>query len=375
MQNNSDIIISNQLLSGYSNDTEVMTDAGWKLIKDINVGNDLVMSLNHENGCIEMVNVFDSVSNQVNNELYHFYNRNMDFCVTKNQEMYRYSCQERISKTLSFIKANCIRKSHLLPLVNFSWKEGMHTEYFYLPSTKQLQQYSRKEIQVPMKKIRMDDWLEFFGFYLADGCYRDHINSCGKRDYTISIAQNKVNEEYVLDLIKRIGFTCRISPKGNDRKANNYCIYSKQLWEYLSQFGRSQDKYIPRSYMNLERNQLAVLLKGYMNGDSSRTQNCIRFSSVSKKLIDNIQELLLKVHGFVTQVRKRKMKHSYDNGECIFYYISVKLDRHHMNFSKYGIPEKIAYNDCVYNLVLDSNQIMLTRHNNIIGWGCSYFLK
>lgn len=73
MQNNSDIIISNQLLSGYSNDTEVMTDAGWKLIKDINAGNDLVMSLNHENGCIEMVNVFDSVSNQVNNALYHFF--------------------------------------------------------------------------------------------------------------------------------------------------------------------------------------------------------------------------------------------------------------------------------------------------------------
>lgn len=48
----------------------------------------------------------------------------------------------------------------------------------------------------------MDDWLEFFGFYLADGCYRDHINTHGKRDYTISIKQNKQNEEYVLNLIQ-----------------------------------------------------------------------------------------------------------------------------------------------------------------------------
>ena len=44
------------------------------------------------------------------------------------------------------------------------------------------------------------------------------------------------------------------------------------------------------------------------------------------------------------------------------------MNRYHKNFSKYGIPDKVPYNDNVYCLTLEKNHIMLVRHNGIIGW-------
>lgn len=363
-----DIVVTNPPFSCYSSDTEVMTNHGWKLIKDVNIDKDIIMSLNPDNKHIEMVKAVDFISSPVNGELYHFHNENMDFCVTGNHRMYGYyKTSAKENKSLPFINAEEVKKSHLLPLSNFSW-QGVQEKYFYLPETTQIEQYSRREIVVPEKKIAMNDWLEFFGFYLADGCYRDHINTCGKRDYTVSIKQNRDNEDYVLDLINRIGFTATIS-SGSSPSNANYCIYSKQLWEYLSQFGRSEEKYIPRKYMELDKEQLAILLKGYMNGDSSKcVDGHIHFSSVSNKLMDNIQELLLKVYGLITQTHEYERKHSYDDNNGVCYHININLNRYHKNFSKYGVPDKVSYNDNVYCLTLEKNHVMLVRHNGIIGW-------
>lgn len=378
LRDEADIIITNPPFSCYSSNTEVMTDHGWKLIKDVDINFDQIMSLNPATNAMELVRAVDFISSPVKGELYRYHNRNMDFCVTGNHRMLAYhnttggSKDNIVTKAVPFVNAEDIRPSTLLPISGFDW-HGRHKDYFVLPGTVQTKQYSRREIEVPNKSIPIDDWLEFFGFYLADGCYRDHINTCGMRDYTVSIKQSVENEAYVLDLIKRIGFHASISRDSQDGTKANYNIYSKQLWEYLSQFGRSADKYIPPELLNLSKDHLAFLLKGYANGDSCTTADGqIHFSSVSKRLMENVQELLLKVHGLVTQVRQRMAKHSYDNGAVMLYRINVKLERR-TQFSKYGKPEMVPYNDNVYCLTLERNHVMLVRHNGIIGWSGNCF--
>jgi hypothetical protein len=364
----SDIVVTNPPFSCYSSDTEVMTNNGWKLIKDVDISTDLIMSLNPNTHEIEFVRAVDFIKSPVNGELYHYHSLNMDFCVTGNHNMYAYykDCHG-VHKSIPFVEASSVKKSYILPLTGFSWS-GNDQKYFVLPETKQLEQYTRKEITVPDKMIQMEDWLEFFGFYIADGCYRDHINSFGKRDYTISIKQNVSNEDYVIDLIRRIGFDASISAGSSDHN-RNYNIYSKQLWEYLMQFGRSRDKYIPREFLDLDVKYLKALYKGYTNGDSSLcADGHIQFSTVSEKLISNIQELILKIFGRITQVRKFVRKHSYDDNYGVCYSINVKLNKNKDRFSKYGTPEMITYNDNVYCLTLEKNHIMLVRHNSIIGW-------
>lgn len=363
-----DIVVTNPPFSCYSSDTEVMTDNGWKLIKDVDISKDIIMSLNPDTKNIEMVKAIDYIKNSVNGELYNYHTRHMDFCVTGNHRMYaEYRNCNGENVSIPFVNAEDVKKSYMLPLAGFSWS-GKDEKYFILPATTQLEQYSRKEITVPEKKILMKDWLEFFGFYIADGCYRNHINSYGKRDYTISIKQNKDNEKYVLNLIKKLGYKVEIS-RGSTDSNNNYNIYSKQLWEYLSQFGRSTEKYIPREFLDLDTKYLMALYKGYTNGDSSLcADGHTHFSTTSIRLIENIQEIILKIFGRVVQYHKYTRKHSYDDNYGVCYSINLTIDKNRDNYSRYGVAEKVPYNDNVYCLTLEKNHIMLVRHNGKIGW-------
>lgn len=363
-----DIVVTNPPFSCYSSDTEVMTDNGWKLIKDVDISKDIIMSLNPDTKNIEMVKAVDYIKNPVNGELYNYHTRHMDFCVTGNHRMYaEYRNCNGENVSIPFVNAEDVKKSYMLPLAGFSWS-GKDEKYFILPATTQLEQYSRKEITVPEKKILMEDWLEFFGFYIADGCYRNHINSYGKRDYTISIKQNKDNEKYVLNLIKKLGYKVEIS-RGSTDSNNNYSIYSKQLWEYLSQFGRSTEKYIPREFLDLDTKYLMALYKGYTNGDSSLcADGHTHFSTTSIQLIENIQEIILKIFGRVVQYHKYTRKHSYDDNYGVCYSINLTIDKNRDNYSRYGVAEKVPYNDNVYCLTLEKNHIMLVRHNGKIGW-------
>ena len=363
-----DIVVTNPPFSCYSSDTEVMTDNGWKLIKDVDISKDIIMSLNPDTKNIEMVKAVDYIKNPVNGELYNYHTRHMDFCVTGNHRMYaEYRNCNGENVSIPFVNAEDVKKSYMLPLAGFSWS-GKDEKYFILPATTQLEQYSRKEITVPEKKILMEDWLEFFGFYIADGCYRNHINSYGKRDYTISIKQNKDNEKYVLNLIKKLGYKVEIS-RGSTDSNNNYNIYSKQLWEYLSQFGRSTEKYIPREFLDLDTKYLMALYKGYTNGDSSLcADGHTHFSTTSIRLIENIQEIILKIFGRVVQYHKYTRKHSYDDNYGVCYSINLTIDKNRDNYSRYGVAEKVPYNDNVYCLTLEKNHIMLVRHNGKIGW-------
>ena len=363
-----DIVVTNPPFSCYSSDTEVMTDNGWKLIKDVDISKDIIMSLNPDTKNIEMVKAVDYIKNPVNGELYNYHTRHMDFCVTGNHRMYaEYRNCNGENVSIPFVNAEDVKKSYMLPLAGFSWS-GKDEKYFILPATTQLEQYSRKEITVPEKKILMEGWLEFFGFYIAVGCYRNHINSYGKRDYTISIKQNKDNEKYVLNLIKKLGYKVEIS-RGSTDSNNNYNIYSKQLWEYLSQFGRSTEKYIPREFLDLDTKYLMALYKGYTNGDSSLcADGHTHFSTTSIRLIENIQEIILKIFGRVVQYHKYTRKHSYDDNYGVCYSINLTIDKNRDNYSRYGVAEKVPYNDNVYCLTLEKNHIMLVRHNGKIGW-------
>ena len=356
-----DIVVTNPPFSCHSDDTEVLTNNGWKLIKDVDIKTDLIYSLNPDTCQMEYVKAVDFLCSPVKGELLHFKSHNMDFMVTGNHRMFT-------SKGLK--EANSVKKTDKLPLTDFKWK-GEQKEYFTLPAVQQNQQFSRKEITVPEKKIPMNAWLEFFGFWLADGCARQGVNSQGNQRYTVSIKQNKQNEDYVKRLYHNIGFECNVESR-KDRN-NNYTVYSKQLWVYLSQFGKSAEKYVPREFLDLSNEQLSFLLKGYANGDSHKSNKQIIFSSKSKRLMENIQEVLLKLYGQVTRVRQ--INAEYRKQPYVYYMIAFTKDLIHRDFAKYGIPEKVAYNSNVYCLTLERNHIMLVRHNDVIGWCGNCFRK
>ena len=365
----SDIVVTNPPFSCYSSDTQVKTNHGWKLFKDVDLENDLILSLNPDTNVIEYVKAVDRFQHRIDGNLLHFQNRHMDLLVTGNHRMLAYynDCHGNMRPVSDRIGrlpyAEEIKPSWTVPIDGFHYSSDKQIE-IKLPAVTQKEQYSRKEITVPEKIIDLKAWLEFFGFYLADGCFRDHINVLGKRDYTIIINQNKKNEDYVLNLINRIGFTPFINHCTD--KNYNYCIYSKQLWTYLQPFGRSEDKYIPDEYLNLDPEYLECLLRGYKNGDSHGDEKLFMFSSRSKRLMEGIQEILLKLYGHLWQVRT--VPAIYKNEPYKYYIIRLSLQSEPYKFSKYGHPESVEYHDDVFCLQLERNGVMLVRRAEAAAW-------
>ena len=112
------------------------------------------------------------------------------------------------------------------------------------------------------KKVNMDKWLKFFGFWLADGWISDK--------YQVSICQYKDNNvlEEMFEILSEMGF----NPKYVKNK-NTLRVVDKQLWTYLKKFGKANEKYIPKELLQLPKRQLDILLNYYLIGDGSMQIN------------------------------------------------------------------------------------------------------
>ena len=263
-----------------------------------------------------------------------------------------------------------VKKSHKLPLAGFKWEDYRYESPFVLPSVEQLEQYTRKPVTVPPRIIPIKKWLEFFGFWLADGCILEGFNTQGNRKYSVSVKQSEEREKKVVSLFKGIGF----EPKkydGSRPEHKNFNVYSKQLWTYLRQFGTSSERFIPREFMNLPKSMLLYLWRGYVFGNSSKSKNGqIQLSTVSHQLADDLQELILKIFGRVVQVRKQTKKYSYKEGTHTLYVINMTPDKGRDDYAGFNRSPVTfeEYNGRVYNIYVPDGGVILIRQNGKIMW-------
>lgn len=362
-----DVVVTNPPFSCYSSDTEVKTNHGWKLFKNVDIDSDLILSLNPITSEVEYVKAKEKLIRPVQRELYHYHNRSMDLLVTDNHNMPVWNKEFQFCR---FVRADELKPSHCLKLRGFHYtgEEGFG-KTFTIPSVVQKERYSRREVMVPEKVIRLEDWLEFLGFWLADGYWRDGKNTQGNPRYTVGIKQREENEEYVMDLFHRIGFDAKVHR--NKTGNHNYEVYSKQLWTALQPYGKAKDKYIPDCFLELEKTYLERLLHGYEMGDGQCKPGYIMYSSASKRLIENLQELALKVYGILGQIRLQEIKARGNIYPCWYMRICTSETPHLV--AKYGKPERVPYDDNVYCLTLEKNHIMLVRRNDRAAWSGNCF--
>jgi DNA modification methylase len=286
-----DTIVTSPPYFCYSDDTEVLTDNGWKNIKDVNI-NENVLTLNP----VTKVITFESVNNKYvypfSGKLIQFKSDNIDIRVTPNHRMYAVSTQNRGSnkfklkfKMQYFKEASNIKTSDYLLLNGFKW-EGIESEYFILPSFKKswIIKGIKHNLVWDEVKILMDDWLRFFGFWLAEG-YTRGSKGGNERGGQVGITQI-THIDYVYEILSKLPFHFR-------RDGKTFSISNRQLWAYLKQFGNSYQKFIPSELKKLSYRQLKLLFDSYMKGDGCFNHKTAY--SVSKKLLDDLQEISIKL--------------------------------------------------------------------------------
>ena len=137
----------------YTPDHEVLTTNGWIPINQVNMTH-YVASLNPQTHEVEYRSPTKLYDYDFDGNLYHIKNQQIDLTVTQNHNMY---IKESNSTEYQLIEAHHIQGKSVKYLKN---AKNNNLDYqFLLPETDRFND----------RVIDMDSWLEFFGWWIAEG--------------------------------------------------------------------------------------------------------------------------------------------------------------------------------------------------------------
>lgn len=386
--------------SCYDDQTEILTENGFKLFKDL-VKNEKVACLNPETNNLEYHIPKNYLKEHFVGDLNRGKNNLIDYAVTPNHKMYVSEVSDLSKKELNFklIPSEEVYNKNLHFKKTSGWI-GIDNNQFTIPALYNEIDEDYEDSEVVVKNIRlqkytkdkivnMNDWLKFFGFWIAEGwtTQTEGLNQVG----ITQIKDNGFLEEMFITL-KSMGYNPTLT---KDKKQLR--VFDKQLWTYLSQFGKAEDKFIPKELLNLPIEKLKIFLDWFLKGDGHQESDSFRFDkryneirsfktsrkrgyTVSKKLADNIQEICLKL-GIISTITNRGLKKSIMKdgrkviGKHDAYVISIDADdiRSRKNpLLKSEDHFKESYNGFVYCVEVPHNIIFVRRNGKTIWCGNSH---
>ena len=291
----------------YDKETQVLTKKGWKLFKDTG-SNEEVLSMNPRTFRMEYVRAVRKIEYEYSGRMVSVHGKEIDFRVTENHNMFVCSMND------TRLESDEPHGTHLPAAYGFrpaseitsTWRfksdgvwVGGYRHYFFLPPLK-LKGGRRpaSERLLPRMRIKMKDWLNFLGWYLAEGCtkYKPGV-------YEVTLCQRK-NPALARSSLARLR-VAEVYETGTPNH-KHFTISSPQLARYLSRLGMAHEKFVPDDVKHLAPDQIRILLHSYRLGDGNVGRDGISpvYGTTSSRLADDVQELLLKT-GMSSSVKFR----------------------------------------------------------------------
>lgn len=338
-----DLMLFDRLRECYSDDTEVLTDDGFKKIADLvlplsqveqnpNFVNGAVLDatgqiesilslkenfkvacFNPETEAIEYHKPTGFYMSKYVGKMVHFKSRAIDTLVSPNHQMWLQK-KNRIKGMPGWNNWEKVKASEISPQTTYRFRslakwEGRSQEY----------------VQVLDKQVPIDLYLKFLGYTISEGYlgqwHIDFIQAVNS-DCLIDM-QNTMREMGKLfdkTISERICTTEDYEAKGFlEQPADrwNGRLYSKDLMDhFINEIGSngkttSEYKRIPAWAKELDSSSLSVLLETLTLGDGSHISNrqslAWRYYTVSKILGDDVQEIAFKC-GFAPSRTQKKLK-------------------------------------------------------------------
>ena len=356
-------LIGSDHIDCYDEKTEILTENGWKFFKDLDK-TETVATL--KNGFL----VYDKPSHYIEKEysgvMYSGNNNSIDFLVTPRHRFfvksgkgfYKFKKITEISLSGDSVPSTC------------KWV-GEETETFTFPET--INSWTcgkgRKVIDKRSRSLPMEKFVALLGIYLSEGStYKDD------RNYRVIISQTKANiREKIRSLLDSSNINYCIDKKG-------FNILDKQMYLYFSRLNKQKDRFIPKDIKNLSPKYLSILLEWLVYGDGSVQGKQIKYYSSSKKLIDDVQEIVIKL-GFSGNISVKAKKGT----KCYFKrdsrYIEYKSDLYQLlirrsKFKRFASSKKKyittqEYSGKIYCVTVPSGVIKVRRNGKEIWSGNS----
>jgi hypothetical protein len=324
----------------YDDQTEVLTQSGWKPFHDV-THDDPIATLT-DSGYLEFNLPLQKQVFHYSGELIHWSGQSYDLRVTPDHNLYAKTAGGRYR----LLSADDGEQHYKLYWKRDAYWRGIEQDWFHLPSD---------------RSIRMDDWLEFLGYYISEGCCLKRKNRPNHKE--IDIRQN-CGDTYdkIASVSRRIGCT----PWTGKDRVKLYKRDSHDIFDLLEPLGKSGSKHVPSYVFNLSPRQITIFLNALWAGDGSwrryhqlgRWEN---YYTKSKHLADDVQELLLRV-GLAGTIGSNRSN----------YVVSVSYRNLQPRAHKPSAREH--YEGLVYDLTVP-NHTMYVRRNGRAMWSGNCYGK
>lgn len=270
----------------YDDQTEILTENGWKFFKDLGK-DERVASLTSE-GFLSYELPSNYVISDYNGQMYYIKSRQVDLAVTPNHSMY-VNLNKRANDWEGF---KLIRMDELPINKRMRFKksakwQGEKVATHTVPGIIKFGNQNCKGYETEPITVKMDDWLEFLGYFLSEGSLQKHCET--GVPYRVYISQ-KIPEstEIIRTCLEKLPFEYSYD-------GANFSISSKQLAGHLVEFGKCHEKYVPAYAKQVPPEQIRILLDALVLGDGWVCNRHMGYATSSKRLADDVTELLLKV--------------------------------------------------------------------------------
>ncbi len=351
----------------YSDDTQTLTGDGWKFLSDVTLDDD-VATLD-DDGVMTYKKPVNRYEYDYIGELISERSKAVDLMVTPNHMMWVQTERDyQAGRGFRFMEAKDMPR-HVRYKRDAKWVGEERTEMIF-PALEYQQEIitrdGRKSVTktIPERRIPMDEWLWLFGVWIAEG-------SLTRERYGIGITQKPGDtQDEILQRVRACGLTAHKSGKTVE-------FVSKQICQYLDQFGGSWKKFIPKDTKVLSSRQLSILMDGLMFGDG---RGDVAYCTVSKRLADDVQEILLKM-GFASSVRIENAVAA-EVGTARFSTNSIFIvgwHRKSVGSTKANVHshrrQRVSYSGKVYCLEVPHHRLYVRRNGKACWCGNSWWIK
>lgn len=255
----------------YSDDTELLTENGWKLFKDL-PANDRILVF--KNGEMYYEHPIATIKKQYDGEMVSVKTKSVDLLVTPNHKM--------------IVK----KKGYLGWDKNWNSIDASDLTYRYKIPTVGTYINNAPKNDVPNSFCDSKTWWEFMGWYLSEGF------CCGVSDgkirthngrWVVAICQYANSKDWhsIKDCLDRMGVHYRYMD------GRQFIIHSKELHSILFKLGNTYQKRIPRYLLKADNEHLSILLESLILGDGTHYKKRISYWTANKGLANDVSELMI----------------------------------------------------------------------------------
>ena len=352
--------------SCYDEKTRALTTEGLKTFDQLKEG-DVVFTLNPQTRKVEEQRVEKVIIQDYEGEMIKFNNGRVDMLVTPNHRMY--------DEKMNVIEAGKIEKRFVFPQSEgFIGKQDFSKELMYLIGIflgdgftafqeKKVKSKTGLSKQEQIKEARDKKTGRFIktGFIGKN----EYITKKSWRVF-LDIPENDKSRKKTEETLKVLGINYT-KQKG---KAGEHLYFTSEKWvKFFNQFGkRAKNKFIPRQFLEQDKELLQELFNGLIDSDGYWNKNGVPvFTTTSEKLKENICEIAIKI-GLIPQVNKIYNK-SIFQGRVIegwSWQVCFRRRNKSIDTRQGGKIEKVNYKGKIWCIRVKNKNFLVERNGRYI---------